>query len=65
MWIQMEDQICSLEKHWMKNSYNKNFFYWMKKKENKDISYWIQICFDWIKINFDMINKTDIKKIYI
>ena len=28
----MEDQLWSLEKYQMKNSYNKKYFNWMKKK---------------------------------
>ena len=42
----MEDKICSPEKYWMKNLYNKNISY----LTGKNISYWIQIYLNGIKI---------------
>ena len=62
----MEDQICSSEKHSMKNSYNKNIYYLMKICVNdKNVSYWIQIIYlDWIKIYFDIMKKVEVMKIY-
>ena len=36
----MEDQICSPEKHSMKNSYNKNIFYLNEKNSfDENVSY--------------------------
>ena len=66
----MEDQMCSPEKYWMKNSWNKKIFLLNEKKKNqkktydKNISHWIQTYFDRIKIYFDIIKKSDIMKNY-
>ena len=76
----MGDQICSPEKCSMKNSYNKSIFYlneknmtewkyilmlWKKGWYNENIFYWIKICFDWIKIYFDIMEKKVIKWKYV
>ena len=43
----MEEQVWSLKKHQMKNSYNNKYFNWLEKKlNNKNISFSIQICFE-------------------
>ena len=55
----MEDQICLPEKYSMKNSYKKDIFYCNENNiYDKNVSYWIQICFDWIKIYFDIMKKS-------
>ena len=52
----MEDQIWSLEKYRMKNSYNKKIFCLDEKKlYNKIFLFEYKFVFDWMKINFDII----------
>ena len=49
---------CSLEKHSMKDSDNKNIFHLNEKNVyDKNVSYWLQIYFNWIKIYFDIKKK--------
>ena len=56
--------MCSLEKHSMKNSDNKNIFHLNEKNAyDKNVSYWLQIYFNWIKIYFDIMKKVNIMKI--